>query len=85
MWTHSAQPQHGLGAVCSNLIHLAVDTDRVEALLSQQIVQKLYMVPSGCEDQCGAALWHHLLEEPQQGSRFVFLPAGLPISETQNL
>lgn len=53
-----------LGGCMCHLIHLAIDTDCLEALLGQQVMQKLYMVPSGCEDECGAALWHHLLEEP---------------------
>lgn len=60
-----------------HLVHLAIDADRLEAFLGQQIVQELHMVPGGCEDEGGAPIWDHLLKQPQQRARLVFLPAKL--------
>ena len=47
-----------------HLIHLTVHADSFEAFLSEQIAQKLHMVPGGCENERWAALWYDFLQQP---------------------
>ena len=58
----------------AHLVHGSEDARRGDALLVEQVVQVLYVVPRGCKQDCRLVRLDHLAHQIYQGAQLLLGP-----------